>query len=189
MAKIDNIRCVLLSSDYADADSTEIKECFPNGPKRTVGMVEITLDNGVKGVGEGYLAVFAPFVFRSIVELCTPYLIGTEAFDIPERVRDLRKVCDYWSLQGAARHVTSAFEIAMTDAKAKSQGVPVHQLFGDTKADTIRLYGSGGCCDRKEDFIQELELLQRLEIDLYKSRALKDDVGLTAWVLDEAAAV
>ena len=189
MAKIDNIRCVLLSSAYADADSTEIKECFPSGPKRTVGMVEITLDNGVKGVGEGYLAVFAPFVFRSIVELCTPYLIGTEAFDIPERVRDLRKVCDYWSLQGAARHVTSAFEIAMTDAKAKSQGVPVHQLFGDTKADTIRLYGSGGCCDRKEDFIQELELLQRLEIDLYKIRALKDDVGLTAWVLDEAAAL
>jgi L-alanine-DL-glutamate epimerase-like enolase superfamily enzyme len=149
-------------------------------------MVEITLDNGVQGVGEGYLAVFAPTVFKSIVELCAPYLIGTEAFNIRERVRDLCKVCDYWSLQGAARHVTSAFEIALTDAKAKSSGIPVHQLFGETKTDTIRMYGSGGCCDRKEDFIQELELLRGLEIDLYKIRALKEDIRLTAWVLDEA---
>ena len=44
--KIEKVRCVLLSSSYADADDPEIKECFPNGPKRTIGMVEITLENG-----------------------------------------------------------------------------------------------------------------------------------------------
>ncbi|GIT06633.1 MAG: hypothetical protein CM1200mP30_02630 [Pseudomonadota bacterium] len=49
-----------LSSPYADADDPEIKECFPNGPKRTIGMIEVTLDNGIRGLGEGYLAVFAP---------------------------------------------------------------------------------------------------------------------------------
>lgn len=37
MPKITNVRCVLLSSSYADADDPEIKECFPNGPKRTIG--------------------------------------------------------------------------------------------------------------------------------------------------------
>jgi len=63
MPRIENIRCILLSSPYADADDPEIKECFPNGPKRTIGMVEVTLDNGVTGLGEGYLAVFAPLVF------------------------------------------------------------------------------------------------------------------------------
>jgi hypothetical protein len=35
MPKIQSVRCVLLSSPYADADDPEIKECFPNGPKRT----------------------------------------------------------------------------------------------------------------------------------------------------------
>ena len=58
MPKIENIRCVLLSSPYADAYELEIKECFPNGTKRTIGIIEITLDNGVRGLGEGYLAVF-----------------------------------------------------------------------------------------------------------------------------------
>ena len=46
MSLIVNIRCVLLSSPYADADDPEIKECFPNGPKRTIGMVEVTLEDG-----------------------------------------------------------------------------------------------------------------------------------------------
>ena len=69
MPKIRKVRCVLLSSPYADEDDPEIKECFPNGPKRTVGMVEITLDDGTTGLGEGYLAVFAPLVFKAIVNL------------------------------------------------------------------------------------------------------------------------
>jgi L-alanine-DL-glutamate epimerase-like enolase superfamily enzyme len=186
MPKIENVRTVLLSSPYADADDPEIKECFPNGPKRTIGMVEVTLENGVTGLGEGYLAVFAPLVFKSIVDLCTPYIEGEEAFDIERRVKDLCSVCDYWSLQGAARHVTSAFEIALVDAKAKSQGVPAYDLLGGAKSEEIRIYGSGGCCDAKEQFLRELDLLETLGIDLYKIRAVKGDIHRTAWVLEEA---
>ncbi len=186
MPKIEKIRCVLLSSPYADADDPEIKECFPNGPKRTVGMIEVTLDNGVTGIGEGYMAVFAPKVFQSIVELTTPYVIGKDAFDIEGRVRDLCSVCDYWSLQGAARHVTSAYEIALVDAKAKSLDVPAYDLFGQPVDDEIQIYGSGGCCDSKEQFHRELALLQSLGIDLYKIRAVKGDVKRSAWILEEA---
>ena len=184
--EIVDIRCVLLSSPYADADDPEIKECFPNGPRRTIGMVEITLSNGVKGLGEGYLAVFAPLVFKSIVDLCRPLLLGRDGFDIARRVRDLRSLCDYWSLQGAARHVIAAFDIALHDAKAKSLGVPVYDLLGGTKAESIRIYGSGGCCDAKEQFEREFVQLQGLGIDLYKIRSVKRDILRTAWVLEEA---
>ena len=149
-------------------------------------MVEVTLDNGVKGLGEGYLAVFAPKVFESIVDLCAPYVIGTEAFDLQQRVRDLCRVCDYWSLQGAARHVTSAFEIALTDARAKSMRVPAHKLFAEASSDSVKMYGSGGICDTKEHFVRELELLQGLGISLYKIRAEKDDIHRTAWLLERA---
>ena len=186
MPKIDNIRCVLLSSPYADAEYSEIKSCFPNGPKRTVGMVEVTLDNKVRGIGEGYLAVFAPRVFESIVELCSPYLLGTDAFDIGQRVRDLCRVCDYWSLQGAARHVTSAFEIALADAKAKTLDIPVHKLFGEASSNKMRMYGSGGCCDQKEQFFREFEILKLHGINLYKIRAVKEDILRTSWILEEA---
>ena len=186
MPKIENIRCVLLSSPYADADDPEIKECFPNGPKRTIGMVEVTLDNGVTGLGEGYLAVFAPLVFKAIVDLCAPQVLGKDGFDIERRVKDLRSLCDYWSLQGAARHVIAAFEIALQDAKGKSLGVPVYDLLGGPKSDSIRIYGSGGCCDAKEQFLRELDLLESLGITLYKMRAIKTDILRTAWVLEEA---
>lgn len=186
MPIIANIRCVLLSSPYADADDPEIKECFPNGPKRTIGMVEVTLDNGVTGLGEGYLAVFAPKVFESIVDLCRPQVIGKDAYDIAGRVGDLRSLCDYWSLQGAARHVIAAFEIALQDAKGKSLGVPVYDLLGGAKAESIPIYGSGGCCDAKHQFLRELDLLENLGITRYKMRAIKTDVLRTAWLLEEA---
>ncbi len=186
MIAIESVRCVLLSSPYADADDPEIKECFPNGPKRTIGMVELTLENGVTGLGEGYLAVFAPLVFKSIVELCAPYMIGKDATDLDRRVRDLRSVCDYWSLQGAARHVISAFEIALQDANAKSRGVPVWEMLGGANEDRMPVYGSGGCCDSKEQFLDEFECLERLGIGLYKMRAVKGDMLRTAWVLNQA---
>lgn len=187
MPRIEQVRCVLLSSPYADADELEIRKCFPNGPKRSIGMVEITLDNGVTGLGEGYLAVFAPLVFRSLVDLCRPYMEGQDGFDIERRTRDLRSVCDYWSLQGAARHVISAYESALQDAKAKSQGIPVHELLGGAKSDAIRIYGSGGNCDTRERFFDELDLLQSKGIDLYKIRARKPEVNRAAWALREAA--
>jgi len=187
MPTIQRIRSILLSSPYADTDEPEIKCNFPNGPKRTIGMVEVVLDNGVTGLGEGYLAVFAPRVFETIVELCTPYLLGKDAFEIDERVRDLCGVCDYWSLQGAARHVTSAFEIALVDAKAKSLGVAAYDLFCGAPTDSIRMYGSGGCCEAREHFRRELSTLDAMGIDLYKIRAVKHDILRTAWILEEAS--
>jgi L-alanine-DL-glutamate epimerase-like enolase superfamily enzyme len=187
MPDITRIRCVLLSSPYADADEREIRLCFPNGPKRTVGMVEVTLDNGVTGIGEGYLAVFAPLVFRSIVDLCSPQMLGKDGFDIARRTRDLRSLCDYWSLQGAARHVISAFEAALQDAKGKSLDVPVHALLGGAKRDSIQIYGSGGCCDARHQFHRELDMLGAKGIGIYKIRSLKRDVWRTVWALDEAA--
>jgi L-alanine-DL-glutamate epimerase-like enolase superfamily enzyme len=74
--RIVRVRPVLLSAPYADARTDlEVLLHLPSG-WRTTGLVEITLDNGVVGLGEGYLAVFAPRVFETIVELVAPTLIG-----------------------------------------------------------------------------------------------------------------
>ncbi|MCY4141332.1 MAG: mandelate racemase/muconate lactonizing enzyme family protein [Rhodobacteraceae bacterium] len=186
MVTIDAVRCVLLSSPYSFAEDAEILECFPNGPKRTVGMVEITLSNGVTGIGEGYLAVFAPLVFRAIVELCTPVLLGKDALDIARRTADIRSLCDYWSLQGAARHVLSAIDIALHDAAAKSREQPLFAYLGGTGECEIEVYGSGGCCDSREHFLAEFGQLEALGITLYKIRAVKEDINRTAWAVNEA---
>jgi len=184
--QIEEIRTILLSAKYGHEKHPEILECFPNGPRRTIGLVEVTLRDGTKGYGEGYLGVFAPKVFESIVDLCKPYLLGKDAMDIKRRYLDLCSVCDYWSLQGAARHTTSAIEIALIDAKSKSLEVPAYKMFGDNFNDKVEVYGSGGICDSKEHFIEELDYLKSLGIKKYKIRSTEKDILRTAWILQEA---
>jgi len=82
--------------------------------------------------------------------------------------------------------VIAAFEIALQDAKGKSLGMPVYDLLGGPKSEKIRIYGSGGCCDAKDQFFRELDLLESLGITLYKIRSIKTDIFRTAWVLEEA---
>ena len=89
-------------------------------------------------------------------------------------------------MQGAARHTTSAIEIALVDAKSKTQKCPAYKLFGNSSKKNIEVYGSGGICDTKEHFIEELELLKSLEIKKYKIRSVPGDINKTAWVLKEA---
>ncbi len=183
MPKIERVRPVLLSAPYADKDNLEVQRHLPSG-LRTCGLVEVTLEGGVTGVGEGYLAVFAPHVFRSAVELIAPYLLGTEASDVRARLRDMELVTGYWSLQGAARHVLSAVEIALLDASAKHLGVPVYTLLGGKRTDEITLYGSGGNAPDPEGMMKDIALLKELGIGTLKMRALKDQVRRTAFTLE-----
>lgn len=120
--RIAALRPVLLSAPYADPENLEVRVALPTG-WRTTGLVEVTLDDGTTGLGEGYLAVFAPQVFVSTVELLAPYLVGRPAGDLAGRYRDMVDITGYWSLQGAARHVVSAVEAALVDALGKRAGV------------------------------------------------------------------
>ena len=183
---IAEIRPILLSAPYATPDDLEVKLHLKSG-YRTTGLVEVTLEDGTTGLGEGYLAVFAPKVFASIVELVAPYIVGKNALDIRARCRDIRGVSDYWSLQGAARHVLSALEIALFDASAKHLGVPVYTLLGGKAVDELRLYGSGGDSTMPEAMDKELELLAEKGIDIIKIRARKHQMHKTVWTLEQAA--
>ena len=76
--KIKEIRPILLSCPYSDIKKNfEVIKHLNSGFK-TIGLVEIKLENGLTGYGEGYLAVFAPKVFTEIVNLISPYLIGED---------------------------------------------------------------------------------------------------------------
>lgn len=186
MPKIARIRPVLLTAPYASPKSLEVQICLPHGYK-TTGLVEVTLDDGSTGVGEGYLGVFAPKVFAALVELVGAQMIGREGSAIQARYRDCCAICDYWSLQGAARHVTGAIEIALIDAAAKRLGVPAYALLGGRTVDSIPLYGSGGDSTNPDDMAAEVALLKRKGIGLFKIRARNHQVGKTVWTLNHAA--
>jgi L-alanine-DL-glutamate epimerase-like enolase superfamily enzyme len=186
MSEIVDVRSVLLSAPYAHEDNLEV-QAHLSTDHRTCGFIEVTLDDGTTGLGEGYLPVFAPHVFEAIVELVGSYLTGKDATDIAARHHDLRQICDYWSRQGAARHIISACEIALVDAKAKQLGVPAYDLFGGKAVDSVRLYGSGGDSVTPTDMAAEFDLLVESGIDRFKIRALTTQPEKAAWTLEQAA--
>ena len=135
--KIIQINPVLLSAPYATADNMEVQLHLPSG-YRTCGMVEITLDNGLKGLGEGYLAVFAPGVFREIVRLTAPFIEGRRLDEHQQIMADLQVVTGYWSRQGAARHVLSAIDIALYDLLAQIAEKPLYKYLNPNAPNIFR---------------------------------------------------
>jgi L-alanine-DL-glutamate epimerase-like enolase superfamily enzyme len=183
--KIKQIRPVLLSAPYARKNENLEVDFHLSSGYRTVGMVEITLEDGTKGYGEGYLAVFAPQVFVEIVTLITPYIIGEDIMNIEHLLKKIGIVTGYWSSQGAAQHVVSAFDIAIHDCKAQLLGIPVYQLYNPNAKNTIKLYGSGGDSPTPELMKKEFEYLNTLGIKAFKIRARNNQVEKARFALRE----
>ena len=82
MPRIAAVRPVLLSAPYGEPESNaEVLLHLPSG-LRTTGLVEIAFTDGLTGLGEAYLAVFAPQVFKATVELLAPIVIGRSVDDV-----------------------------------------------------------------------------------------------------------
>lgn len=145
------------------------------------------MDNDITGLGEGYLPVFAPKVFTEILRVIEPYLVGMDADPMDQCYRMACRVCDYWSFQGAARHVISAIMIALVDAVAKAHSVPSYKILGRESASPFTLYGSGGDSPDPKSMSREIDQLTRLGIVLFKIRARKEQVTKTVWTMKNAA--
>ena len=183
MAKIRKVRPVLLSAPYADPEcSLEVKLHLRTG-YRTCGLVEITLDDGCKGYGEGYLAVFAPRVFERLIHFLSPLLIGREVADLTAILRDLTQATGYWSLQGAAQHAVSAVEIALLDCCAKENGLPLFRFLGGDEIGELKLYASGGDSNGPVPMAGEIARVASLGIDTFKIRARKHQVDKVVWCM------
>lgn len=189
MPRITRVRPVLLSAPYANPETNlEVMNHLLSG-HRTCGLVEITLEDGTTGLGEGYLAVFAPRVFEALVHLLEPVLLGREIDDYAQIYREIQLTTGYWSLQGAAQHAISAVEIALWDCRAKLAGVPVYRLLGYAgEAPRLKLYGSGGDSRHPEAMSAEFESLRGLGIKTFKIRARKEDVNKARWCLTRGVA-
>ncbi|MGV8095442.1 MAG: enolase C-terminal domain-like protein [Mangrovibacterium sp.] len=149
-------------------------------------MVEVTLDNGLKGVGEGYLAVFAPLVFREIVQLVAPYVEGRYLEEYKQIIADLQVLTGYWSRQGAACHVLSAIDIALYDLLSQIAGKPLFKYLNLDSPDTLELYASGGDSQAPADMMQELDEVRCLGIQSFKIRARKEHVYKANWCICHA---
>ncbi|WP_434999230.1 enolase C-terminal domain-like protein [Vibrio scophthalmi] len=186
MVTVKNIRPVILTGQYGFDGCAENALHLPHG-LRCCSMVEVTLSNGIKGIGEGYLGVFAPDVFRSIVELIAPTIAGSDISSGYQTILTKAKnMTAYWSLQGAAQHVISAVEIALVDAYAKLQDKSAIELFGGSKVNSIAMYGSGGDSLHPRYMKQELKQLAQRGIRTIKIRARHNQIDKTVWTINAA---
>ena len=183
MTKITGVRSILLSAPYADAETNlEVANHLISG-YRTCGMVEITLDDGTIGLGEGYLAVFAPRIFEELINLLSSTLIGRDITDHVQLNHDLQVTTGYWSLQGAAQHALSAIDIAIWDCRAKLANMPLYRFLGYEGSAILKLYASGGDSLHPEAMETEFEQIQSLGVDVFKIRARNEDVNKARWCL------
>ena len=181
------MRPILLSAPYGDPQtSTENQLRLPSG-LRTTGFVEITLEGGITGLGEGYLAVFAPHVFESLIELIAPMLIGKDVRQLSEIVQELINATGYWSLQGAARHALGALEIALQDARARLENIAVWRMLGGSQQPLLTLYASGGTSIGPASMADELAAVSALGIETFKIRARSHQVDKVVWTQLAAA--
>ncbi|MGF1680118.1 enolase C-terminal domain-like protein [Photobacterium minamisatsumaniensis] len=186
MSKIINVRPVLLSAPYGFEGCAENVLHLPHGT-RGCSIVEITLSNGIKGLGEGYLGVFAPEVFTSIVHLISKAITGDDiANGYQATLAKAKTVTAYWSLQGAAQHAISAIEIALVDALSRSRDIPAVELFGGKQVDSIAMYGSGGDSLNPTYMAEELAQLAQRGIGIIKIRARHNQVDKTVWTINAA---
>jgi len=187
MPKIISLRPVLLTAPYGPREgNAEVLLHLPTG-LRTTGLIELTLDSGIKGLGEGYLAVFAPEVFVAIANLLAPIVVGRDIDAIAETMRALETASGYWSLQGAARHVLSAIEIALQDARAQTLGLPLWQALGGTENHPLQVYASGGDAIDPAHMAEELDAVAALGIDEFKIRARAHQAEKAIWCQRGAA--
>jgi L-alanine-DL-glutamate epimerase-like enolase superfamily enzyme len=187
MPAIASVRPVLLSAPYAGEGNLEVRLHLPSG-LRTTGLVEIRFDDGTVGLGEGYLAVFAPKVFTAIVDLVAPFVIGRSLDDLAAIVRDIEIVTGYWSFQGAARHVVAAFEIALQDARAQRLGVPLWRALGGTASRPLPAYASGGDSVDPSFMAREIADVAALGIRTFKIRARRHQADKAVWCARAGAA-
>ncbi|MCI6377609.1 MAG: mandelate racemase/muconate lactonizing enzyme family protein [Clostridiales bacterium] len=102
-------------------------------PTRELGVVTIVTDEGIKGVGYGYLG---------FVDVFKELLIGEDPL-CNERLWSKMWVPKLVGRRGMTTRSLSAIDIALWDIKAKKAGMPLYQLLGGAKK-TIPVYAAGG---------------------------------------------
>lgn len=171
--KIKAVRGFSLSSPYFFGPNLG----QPKGVK-SVGFVEVELEDGSIGIGETYAGVYAPELVGGVAAFISNYVRGMSIGDdvLATRLEEI----PFLGREGLVRSVSSALEIAVWDLRGKALGVPVFELLEGS--DSVTAYSSGGSAAAQMD-----EVAREADVSLTKGfAAFKMRVGLQEWSKDIA---
>jgi len=126
--------------------------------KRDAMLIRVTADNGLKGFAPG--PAHQP-AMQDINEKIAPILAGKgvqELIDNPP------------PFPGTTGKNFDAVEFALLDLLAKYEGVPLSELMGGRKRDSILVYGSAGMYMDPEGYARESAAIAEMGFSAYKMR-------------------
>ena len=119
--KITSIDCLILDGDYP--------------------FVWIHTDEGITGIGECFRR--QPGVTKALVDdLLAPAVVGKDPLETARRFDDMMRAGSAVEMGGAVFCAIAGLDIAMWDLKGKALGVPIHNLLGGKRRDSIPVYAS-----------------------------------------------
>jgi len=150
--KITRVEPVLLSAVPAQ----EIR--WSGGVISTVhaALVAVHTDEGVTGLGETYVGIFAPLVVKGIVEELEPLLIGEDPRNVAALYQKLVSKTLFWGRVGAGMSTIGAIEMALWDILGKTLDRPVYELLGGAVHAKLPVYASGGLEKPIDELLDEL---------------------------------
>lgn len=135
-------------------------------PTRELGIVTITTDEGIRGIGYGYMNDV--YIFRDL-------LLGEDPLK-NEKLWAKMWIPKLVGRRGMTTRSISAIDIALWDIKAKKAGMPLCQLLGGAKT-RIPVYAAGGYYQKGKDLkALEDEMIEYVENGV---KAVKMKVGAT----------
>lgn len=134
-------------------------------------VVEVETSTGVVGVGNAGLA--ADLIGPIVDTRLAPILCGRPVAEIQETWQLLYRATMAFGRKGLGMVAISAVDIALWDALGKTLGVPVHDLLGGRRSETIPVYASrlyGG--DDLDELAEEARTYVREGFTVVKQRFL-----------------
>jgi D-galactarolactone cycloisomerase len=105
-------------------------------------LVRVDTDAGISGWGEAFGHGVAPATKLAIDLLIAPMLIGRDPRDIRALMLEVSQALHLFGRNGPVVYGISGVDIALWDIAGKQAKLPLHQMLGGTKCETVPVYAS-----------------------------------------------
>lgn len=113
--------------------------------ERHYGLVEVTGDDGISGIGFCYVGNSASRIFTPAVsDLLANRLIGEDAHRVEGLWQEMYQEALLHGRAGTVMRAISALDIALWDRNARAADLPLHRFLGGYAKDSVPAYASGG---------------------------------------------
>jgi L-alanine-DL-glutamate epimerase-like enolase superfamily enzyme len=112
---------------------------------RHYGVVEITGDDGVRGIGFCYVGSAGAELFPEVVaSLLAPRLLSQDAHRVEGLWQEMFQETLLQGRTGIVMRAISALDTALWDRNSRAAGLPLYKFLGAVSEDRVPAYASGG---------------------------------------------